>query len=411
MFRFSCLLLALAGTASAQTIHGLGSLPGEAWSGANAISADGSTVVGYSGAYGFRWNQSTGMNSIAPVGSFSSTNAIGVNADGSVVAGSLEGATSAHALRWTSAGSVDIGTILGGSVARAHASSADGSILAGQSSAPSGGGAFRWTAAIGIVNIGALAPGYGSNAHGISADGSVIVGGSSSPSGSHAYRWTQGTGMVDLGTLPNGVLSVAYAVSGDGASVVGMSYIGPTSPTDYRPFRWRSQGGMINLGLLQGGEYGWANAVNASGAIVVGQNWMGSDYAAFIWSESEGLRNLRAVLISQGLDMTAWTLQNAVGVSADGLTIAGTGIGPAPGGGPPMSQAFIVTLAPPSSSCYPNCDNSTAAPVLNVNDFQCFLNRWAAADPYANCEASGPPPWFNAVDFQCFLNKFAAGCP
>ena len=29
-------------------------------------------------------------------------------------------------------------------------------------------------------------------------------------------------------------------------------------------------------------------------------------------------------------------------------------------------------------SCYANCDNSTTAPVLNVLDFSCFLNRFAA---------------------------------
>jgi hypothetical protein len=31
--------------------------------------------------------------------------------------------------------------------------------------------------------------------------------------------------------------------------------------------------------------------------------------------------------------------------------------------------------------CYPNCDNSTVAPVLNVLDFSCFLNRFAAGCP------------------------------
>ena len=60
--------------------------------------------------------------------------------------------------------------------------------------------------------------------------------------------------------------------------------------------------------------------------------------------------------------------------------------------------------------CYANCDQSTVPPILNVNDFQCFLNRFAAGDSWANCDASGPPPWLNAADFQCFLNHFAAGC-
>jgi len=32
-------------------------------------------------------------------------------------------------------------------------------------------------------------------------------------------------------------------------------------------------------------------------------------------------------------------------------------------------------------ACYPNCDNSTAPPVLNVLDFNCFLNRFTAGCP------------------------------
>ncbi len=61
-------------------------------------------------------------------------------------------------------------------------------------------------------------------------------------------------------------------------------------------------------------------------------------------------------------------------------------------------------------ACYANCDGSTAPPVLNVNDFACFLNRFAAGDPYANCDGSTSPPVLNVLDFACFLNKFAAGC-
>ena len=61
--------------------------------------------------------------------------------------------------------------------------------------------------------------------------------------------------------------------------------------------------------------------------------------------------------------------------------------------------------------CYANCDASIGAPALNINDFQCFLNRFATGDPYANCDGSTAPPTLNAADFQCFLGSFAAGCP
>jgi hypothetical protein len=61
--------------------------------------------------------------------------------------------------------------------------------------------------------------------------------------------------------------------------------------------------------------------------------------------------------------------------------------------------------------CYANCDDSSHAPLLNVGDFTCFLQKFAAAEPYANCDNSTTPPVLNILDFVCFLQKFAAGCP
>jgi hypothetical protein len=63
------------------------------------------------------------------------------------------------------------------------------------------------------------------------------------------------------------------------------------------------------------------------------------------------------------------------------------------------------------SVCYANCDGSTASPVLNVADFTCFLQRFAAGDSYANCDNSTAAPVLNVADFTCFLQRFAAGCP
>ncbi|MFN0131477.1 MAG: hypothetical protein ACKVW3_02935 [Phycisphaerales bacterium] len=61
--------------------------------------------------------------------------------------------------------------------------------------------------------------------------------------------------------------------------------------------------------------------------------------------------------------------------------------------------------------CYANCDESTIAPILNINDFICFLIRFAQDDPWANCDGSTLPPVLNINDFACFLGKYAVGCP
>jgi hypothetical protein len=70
--------------------------------------------------------------------------------------------------------------------------------------------------------------------------------------------------------------------------------------------------------------------------------------------------------------------------------------------------AYTVNSGP--APCYANCDASTTPPVLNVLDFSCFLNRFAAGDTYANCDGSTTAPVLNVLDFACFLNRFAAGC-
>jgi hypothetical protein len=60
--------------------------------------------------------------------------------------------------------------------------------------------------------------------------------------------------------------------------------------------------------------------------------------------------------------------------------------------------------------CYANCDFSTVSPVLNVEDFTCFINRYALGDPYANCDGSTTEPVLNVEDFTCFINRYALGC-
>ncbi len=72
--------------------------------------------------------------------------------------------------------------------------------------------------------------------------------------------------------------------------------------------------------------------------------------------------------------------------------------------------AGLTVLGTCPGLCYANCDNSTTAPVLNVLDFACFQNKYAAGDTTANCDNSTTPPVLNVLDFACFLNKFAAGC-
>lgn len=87
------------------------------------------------------------------------------------------------------------------------------------------------------------------------------------------------------------------------------------------------------LGHLPGGSsaVSQAFAVSGDGSVVVGRSLTGdlSDVEAFVWTEAEGLRALKAVLEDDhGLDLTGWTLQVATGVSADGTVVVDYGTNP-----------------------------------------------------------------------------------
>jgi len=111
------------------------------------------------------------------------------------------------------------------------------------------------------------------------------------------------------------------------------------------------------------------------------------------------------------LQIDWYTIDGGGGTSSGGsITITGT-IGQhdaavSAGGGIECAGGFWAGVGG-SSACYPNCDGSGIAPILNANDFTCFLNRFVAMDPYANCDSTGG---LTGADFICFLNKYVAGC-
>lgn len=49
---------------------------------------------------------------------------------------------------------------------------------------------------------------------------------------------------------------------------------------------------------------------------------------------------------------------------------------------------------------------SAQAGCLNVNDYVCFMNRFAAGDAYSDCDRDG---LHTVNDYLCFMNAFAQG--
>jgi uncharacterized membrane protein len=95
--------------------------------------------------------------------------------------------------------------------------------------------------------------------------------------------------------------------------------------------------------------YSVAYDLSADGSVIVGSGTTrrpdGSDtQEAFYWTREIGMVNLRDLLVSQGAsNLAGWRLSEARAVSADGLTIVGTGLHDG------RIEAFIATVPEPST--------------------------------------------------------------
>ncbi|MEX2218420.1 MAG: GC-type dockerin domain-anchored protein [Phycisphaerales bacterium] len=401
-------LMAVAGwgssaAAQAPAITDLGAVGPE--SRAYAVSASGQVVVGESGGQAFVWSQGTGMIALG------GRRATGVSANGEVISGYAGGeGPSMRSVRWTawSPGALqDLSTFGDGSYSAANGVAGNGSLIIGNAfngdyempdTVP-----YRWTSAGATQSVwaGAVTAGSGPKwgAQAASHDGLVIVG-NEGLGWIKAFRWTPADGKSNFLSAYE---SSAQAVSTDGGTVAG--YYKNAPGNDHSAYVWRAwrTPQRIDIPDLPGGaDRATANALSGDGAKVAGWGTGSAGQEALIWDETRGTQNLREALIADGAGSVAgWVLTSATGVSANGQVIVGYGTNPAG-----QVRAWRVTWP-----CYANCDQSVTAPALNINDFSCFLARFAQGDPYANCDNSTTPPVFNVADFSCFLSRYAAGCP
>lgn len=171
-----------------------------------------------------------------------------------------------------------------------------------------------------------------SRAEAVSPDGSVVVG----ASGEVAFRTSQGK-LVPLETLPNLPRSYAYDVSRNGCRIVGNT-ISPSPPRDQRPRECHDPDRWLADGKRMRELCNEAPTPRASPPEV----------HAFLWERGRGTRSLReALLTDHGIDVGAWVLDEAFGISADGTTIVGDGKNPEG-----VQEAWVVRLPPPED-CQP----------------------------------------------------------
>gem|GEM_PF-2709324 len=308
------------------------------------VSRDGLFVVGTNvaaeGTQGWRWSASTGMVGIGFPPNQSISEAFATNANGSAVAGSSALPTN-QAFRWTSAGFT---VLTSASLVPFHARgmSADGNAIVGFGSSAGGtvgfgssaGGtqAYVWTEAVGVTPLGWLGGAVAgtSEANGISDSGAIVVGQSTGTGPEFLpFKWVSGgAGITSLALVPGSTEGSAEDVSGDGAIIVGQC-----STADVpRATLWNAVGTPIDLGLLPGGgSYSVAVATNFDGSVVVGYAAdADGDSRAFVWEAGTGMRDLRDLLVNQGLEpkLRGWRLESVNSISSSGKVVVGTGFNP-----------------------------------------------------------------------------------
>jgi probable HAF family extracellular repeat protein len=164
-----------------------GGLSSGAWTYGLAVSGDGTTTVGHidvpSISTPSRWNAAGIPASFSVCSGQCRAYAQAVSNDGSVVVGYTE--SFGPAFRWTSAtGSVDLPVPTGATALRAFSMSGDGRVVGCTTASSQGGEATVWTASRGLINLNTYLPTRGvdltgwylSHVYGISADGRVLVG-------------------------------------------------------------------------------------------------------------------------------------------------------------------------------------------------------------------------------------------
>ncbi len=389
--------LAQASLGQSATFQGLGLPQGASSSYAHGLSADGSTVTGlvvFPGGYrAYGWTQAGGMQVLDVLPGYLNAWGTAVSADGAIIVGLCNNVVppplnTSRAFRWTaSGGTEDLGVLPGGSGSVAASISANGAVIAGAGGTLLGVRAIRWSAG-GIQEI-ATPPGTSAQALAVSADG-VVIGGFTNNTG---FLWTESGGYEPIAVI------FFRALNADGTAGAGIG--------SNQAVRWTRVGGVHGLGGTLGSA---ANGISANGAAVVGSSPVTIPFPpppgsfsphAYLWTPASGMLDLNEHLPALGTKLAGWKLTVADGVSADGLTLAGTAAVPNAAGFH-HDEAWIAYLNP---GCYADCNASGS---LTVADFVCFQSKFVAGDPYADCNASGG---LTVADFVCFQKAFVAGCP
>lgn len=260
---------------------------------ARGVSRDGQRIAGTSssplGEQAFLWTPETGMVGLGSLSAVVQSTGTGISSDGRVVIGySLRGGF--EPFRWTAeTGMMGLGDLPGGSIlGDALGVNADGSVVVGYASSSKGQEAYRWSAETGMVGLGGLPGGnFRSTATAVSADGRTVVGWSWTDS-TQAFVWTASEGMVGLTQRPttgtSKPTSEAHCISADGTIIGG-----------------EAQPGGAALWINRGAPLRVQDLLLAEGIDVLAQGW-----TSLFRIRSIEKRNGRLSLVGEGFFGGPW---------------------------------------------------------------------------------------------------------
>ncbi len=120
----------------------------------------------------------------------------------------------------------------------------------------------------------------------------------------------------------------------------------------------------------------WVDAGNLNIQLPAGTYWVDFDVAGTAASGPWVPPSTSDTAIGRQCDLSDSNALQSVGGVWQPLNDTGQGCAPTP-----VQQKVYFEITATGGGCYANCDNSTTAPVLNVADFTCFLQAFAAGCP------------------------------
>jgi probable HAF family extracellular repeat protein len=272
----SCVVLMLAGFASAQAVFTAVKVPGSSPNAMISINNGGWVVVNTGSSSSFQvsvWNRLGGEQTVGLIGN--SSGGAAINNSGEVVgAGDPDNSGDLQSFLWQSNSGVQWLGSLGGNLSAASGLNDSGAVVGLSYNGADYQHAFLWTPANGLQDLTPDLTSLG-GAFAVAINNANEVAGYYFPNGSRntvGFTWTEATGLQSFG--PSGTLAFAVNASG---TVVGQS----TFASAYKhAFSWTPDAGITDLGTL-GGDSSSATGINTLGWIV----------GTSLTSSSKGLRH------------------------------------------------------------------------------------------------------------------------